>query len=67
MKIATQRATNSGSQAWQGRERRVAALRDPATYPEPTTLIEALETHYSWVFLTVKVLTNPNNQHDNDF
>lgn len=31
---------------------KVALLRRPATYPEPTTTIEAIETHMSWVFLT---------------
>lgn len=31
---------------------KVAALRDPACYPEPTTSVQAIETHMSWVFLT---------------
>lgn len=31
---------------------KVMALRDPATYPEPTRLVQAVETHMSWVFLT---------------
>jgi aminoglycoside phosphotransferase family enzyme len=30
---------------------KVAFLRDPASYPEPTYRVEALETHMSWVFL----------------
>ena len=31
---------------------KVAALREPAAYPEATTAVEAVETHMSWVFLT---------------
>lgn len=31
---------------------KVAALRDPASYPEPTRSVDAVETHMSWVFLT---------------
>ena len=31
---------------------KVAALRDPACYPEPAAAIQAIETHMSWVFLT---------------
>lgn len=31
---------------------KVAALGDPDAYPEPTTAVTALETHFSWVFLT---------------
>lgn len=31
---------------------KVAALRDPAAYPEATRGVEAVETHMSWVFLT---------------
>lgn len=31
---------------------KVAALREPASYPEPTRRVEAVETHMSWVFLT---------------
>lgn len=31
---------------------RVAALQQPAAYPEPSGAIEAIETHMSWVFLT---------------
>lgn len=27
-------------------------LKDPASYPEPTTHVELIETHISWVFLT---------------
>jgi aminoglycoside phosphotransferase family enzyme len=30
----------------------VAALRRPASYPEATTQVEAIETHMAWVFLT---------------
>lgn len=31
---------------------KVAALRRPASYPEQTRVLDALETHMSWVFLT---------------
>jgi uncharacterized protein len=31
---------------------KVAALRDPSCYPEPTQSVRAIETHMSWVFLT---------------
>ncbi|TQV61891.1 MAG: hypothetical protein FNT29_10440 [Halothiobacillaceae bacterium] len=31
---------------------KVAALRRPDTYPEPTAVIEVVETHMSWVFMT---------------
>ena len=31
---------------------KVAALRDPACYPEATHEVRAIETHMSWVFLT---------------
>jgi aminoglycoside phosphotransferase family enzyme len=31
---------------------KVAFLREPDSYPEPTYRVEALETHMSWVFLT---------------
>lgn len=30
----------------------VAALLDPAAYPEPTSRVELVQTHISWVFLT---------------
>ena len=30
----------------------VAALLDPAAYPEPTSSVELIQTHISWVFLT---------------
>lgn len=30
---------------------KVAALRDPRTYPEPPARVETIETHMSWVFL----------------
>ena len=30
----------------------VAALSEPAAYPEPTKSVEKIETHISWVFLT---------------
>jgi uncharacterized protein len=30
----------------------VAALLDPAAYPEPTSQVELVQTHISWVFLT---------------
>lgn len=32
--------------------RKVAALRDPAAYPDPTRQVQVVETHMSWVFLT---------------
>jgi aminoglycoside phosphotransferase family enzyme len=32
--------------------RKVAALREPAAYPEPLRQVQAVETHMSWVFLT---------------
>jgi poly-gamma-glutamate synthesis protein (capsule biosynthesis protein) len=31
---------------------KVSRLRDPAAWPEPTTRVEAIETHMAWVFLT---------------
>lgn len=31
---------------------KVAALREPASYPEATRTVEPVETHMSWVFLT---------------
>ncbi|HSR70839.1 MAG TPA: hypothetical protein VLL72_00535, partial [Kiloniellales bacterium] len=31
---------------------KVAVLRDPAHYPEPTRSVYPFETHMSWVFLT---------------
>lgn len=31
---------------------KVAALRSPACYPEPTAAVDVVETHMSWVFLT---------------
>ena len=31
---------------------KVEALRQPASYPERSHMVEALETHMSWVFLT---------------
>lgn len=33
-------------------ESKVAFLRQPSSYPEPTYRVEAIETHMSWVFLT---------------
>jgi aminoglycoside phosphotransferase family enzyme len=33
-------------------ERKVAVLSRRATYPEPTSRVETIETHMSWVFLT---------------
>jgi aminoglycoside phosphotransferase family enzyme len=30
----------------------VAALQDPAAYPEPTRAVDLIQTHISWVFLT---------------
>jgi|UniRef100_A0A7C3WRV3 aminoglycoside phosphotransferase family enzyme len=30
----------------------IAALLDPAAYPEPTATVELIQTHISWVFLT---------------
>jgi uncharacterized protein len=35
-----------------GIDAKVAALRDPASYPERPATIEVVETHMSWVFLT---------------
>ncbi|WP_342238579.1 hypothetical protein [Inquilinus sp. OTU3971] len=35
---------------------KVAALGDPAAYPEPTTAVTAVETHFSWVFLTDRLV-----------
>ena len=32
----------------------VAALMDPKAYPEPTTRVELIQTHISWIFLTDK-------------
>lgn len=43
MRIATRRITLAD---------KVAALRSPAVYPEPTRAVQAIETHMSWVFLT---------------
>lgn len=31
---------------------KIAALRDPSSYPESTQAVAAMETHMSWVFLT---------------
>ncbi|HEY0843849.1 MAG TPA: hypothetical protein VGE12_00675 [Noviherbaspirillum sp.] len=33
-------------------EPKLAFLRQPSSYPEPTYRVEAIETHMSWVFLT---------------
>jgi aminoglycoside phosphotransferase family enzyme len=33
-------------------DRKVAFLRDPASYPELPARVEVVETHFSWVFLT---------------
>lgn len=33
-------------------EAKVGFLRDPGAYPEPTSRVETVETHMSWVFLT---------------
>lgn len=33
-------------------ESKVAFLRQPASFPEPSYRVEAIETHMSWVFLT---------------
>jgi aminoglycoside phosphotransferase family enzyme len=41
-----------GQQATLTLAAKVAVLREPDTYPEPPTRVEALETHMSWVFLT---------------
>ncbi|MEW6658720.1 MAG: hypothetical protein AB1424_08665 [Thermodesulfobacteriota bacterium] len=30
----------------------IACLQDPAAYPEPTSRVELVQTHISWVFLT---------------
>ncbi|MDE2304136.1 MAG: hypothetical protein KGL34_01135 [Gammaproteobacteria bacterium] len=40
---------SAGSESGLGRK--LAALRDPAAYPHPVVSIEAIETHYAWVFL----------------
>ncbi len=32
--------------------RKVAFLRDPASYPESTAGVELIETHFAWIFLT---------------
>jgi len=31
--------------------RKVATLREPATYPDPVARVESIQTHMSWVFL----------------
>ena len=36
----------------QGLAAKVAFLRDPRSYPEPTTRVDPVEAHMSWVFLT---------------
>lgn len=49
---------------------KVAALSDPAAYPEPTAAISAVETHFSWVFLTESFaykLKKPLKTEDLDF
>lgn len=33
-------------------DEKIALLRRPETYPDPTTRVEVIETHMSWVFLT---------------
>lgn len=35
-----------------GVDAKVAFLSQPASYPEPTTRVDTIETHMSWVFLT---------------
>ncbi|MGM0576913.1 MAG: hypothetical protein ACQEXJ_14405 [Myxococcota bacterium] len=35
-------------------EAKVAALRRPSTWPEPTGEVEVVETHMAWVFLTAR-------------
>lgn len=35
-----------------GADRLVESLSDPAFYPEPTTAVEVIQTHISWIFLT---------------
>jgi len=49
---------------------KVAALSDPSTYPEPTAAVTAVETHFSWVFLTDSLaykLKKPLTTEDMDF
>lgn len=41
-----------GSTAAQGLAAKVAFLCRPDSYPEPTSGVEAIETHMSWLFLT---------------
>lgn len=40
------------SDSWSALARKVAFLRRPEGYPEPTSRVDAVETHMSWVFLT---------------
>lgn len=38
--------------SWSALAQKVAFLRRAESYPDPTTRVEAIETHMSWVFLT---------------
>jgi aminoglycoside phosphotransferase family enzyme len=42
----------AGQAASPSLEGKVAFLRQPGSYPDPTNRVEAVETHMSWVFLT---------------
>lgn len=42
----------AGARADPGVEAKVAFLRDPSSYAVHTRAVEAIETHWSWVFLT---------------
>jgi aminoglycoside phosphotransferase family enzyme len=44
--------TPNGPIAEPGFDAKLAFLAQPAHYPEPTTRVEPVETHLSWVFLT---------------
>ena len=49
---------------------KVAFLSLPASYPEPTSQVDTVETHMSWVFLTDRhawKLKKPVRSHDVDF
>lgn len=51
-------------------EDKVARLRDPRVYPDRPSVIEVIETHFSWVFLTerrVYKLKKPVRYHGIDF
>jgi uncharacterized protein len=51
-------------------EDKVARLRDPGIYPERPAVVEVVETHFSWVFLTERLvykLKKPVRYHGLDF